>query len=76
MVMFCFCSRMPRNSSYEITPDADLVAEIAAILRTASPCVGRECSCYLASVSAAYVTNRLAASGFVVMREGPRRLDL
>jgi hypothetical protein len=67
---------MPNLSHYEITPDDELVEEIAAILRTVSPGVGRECTCFLASVSATYLANRLAASGFVVMREGVGRLDL
>lgn len=67
---------MFKLTHYEITPEDDLIAEIAAILRTASPAVGRECTCYLASVSAAYVANRLAASGFVVMREGHGRLEV
>lgn len=67
---------MPNLSRYEITPDDELVEEIAAILRTASPGIGREAACYLASVSASYLANRLAASGFVVMREGAGRLDL
>ena len=67
---------MRNLSKYEITPDDELVEEIAAIFRTASAGVGRECACYLASVSAAYVANRLAASGFVVMREGDGRLDV
>jgi hypothetical protein len=67
---------MQTLSRYEITPDDELVEEIAAILRTVSPCVGREASCYLAGVSAAYLANRLAASGFIVMREGGTRLDV
>jgi hypothetical protein len=67
---------MQKLSRYEVMPDDELVEEIAAILRTASPGVGRECACYLASVSAVYLANRLAASGFVVMREGASRLDL
>ena len=60
---------MTKLSSYAITEDAALVEAIAAILLTASPGLGRECSCYLATVSAAYLADRLAASGFVVMRE-------
>ncbi len=60
---------MSQPSRYEITHDDALIDAIAAILRTASPSLGRECSCYLATVSAAYVAGRLTASGFLIMRK-------
>lgn len=68
---------MTQALRYDITDDDVLVEAIAAILRTASSGMGRECSCYLATVSAAYMANRLAASGFLILRESTAlRLDV
>ena len=59
-------------------PNEVLATELAGYLRAGAPAgLCREANCFLATVSAAYLANRLAVAGFVVMRrdESPQ-LDL
>jgi hypothetical protein len=65
---FWFCSIMSSQSSLEPAPEQEATEALATILRTTGPGLTREASCYLASVSAAHLIDRLVASGYVVAR--------
>ncbi len=57
-------------------PDDEMTEALAAILRTSGSGPTREASCYLATISAEHLANRLAVSGYVLMRPAPPELRL
>jgi len=60
---------MSDRSILHPAPDPEATAALAAILRTAGPGLTREVSCYLATLSAAHLIDRLEASGYVVAQQ-------
>jgi len=64
---------MPTRPTLEAAPDLEATEALAMILRTSGPGLSREASCYLASLSATHLLDRLVASGYVLAR--PTRPD-
>jgi len=69
---------MLRPLTLQTAADQEVIAALAAILRTSGPGLSREVSCYVAGLSAAHLADRLAASGYVVARldAGEFQLDV
>ena len=59
-------------SQYEVVPDDALREVFERILRGASPTIGREANCFLATIGAAHLVNGLAAAGFIVIGRDER----